>query len=69
MFKQPIFRFFGVLFTIMGSDSFTASLLVAEHEVDPLVKMLRHILALQRRPVLLQEILGICVSNTTQSAV
>lgn len=66
-FQQPIFSFFGgFLFTIMGGDSLAASLLEAEHEVNPLVKVLRHILALQRHPVLLQEILGVWFGNTTQ---
>lgn len=52
-----------VFTTIMGGDGFAASLLVAKHQVDPLVQVLRHVLALQRHPVLLQEILGICVDG------
>lgn len=52
----------------MGGDSLAASLLVAEHKVNPLVKVLRHILALQRHPVLLQEILGVWFGYTTQLA-
>lgn len=43
----------------MSSHGFAASLFVAEHQVDPLVEMLRHKLALQRRPVLLKEVAGI----------
>lgn len=46
-------------FTVVGGDSFTASLFEAEHQVNPLVKVLRHILTLQRRPVLLEKITGI----------
>lgn len=51
--QKLIFKPLGVFPTIMGGDSFTASLLVAKHEVDPLVKVLRHVLTLQRHPVLL----------------
>ncbi len=46
-------------FTIMGSDSFTASLLEAKHQVNPLVKVLRHKLALERCPVLLKKVAGV----------
>lgn len=46
-------------FTVVGGDSFTASLFEAKHQVNPLVKVLRHILTLQRCPVLLEKITGI----------
>ena len=40
----------------MSCDSFTSSLSEAKHQVDPFMKVLRHILTLQRCPVLLQKI-------------
>ena len=46
-------------FTIMSRHGFAASLLEAEHQVDPLMKVLGHVLTLQCRPVLMKEIAGI----------
>lgn len=50
----------GCSFTIVSRNSFTASLFIAKHQVDPLMKVLRHVLTLQSCPVLLKEIAGIC---------
>lgn len=47
------------LATVVGRHGLAAALLVAEHEVDPLVEVLRHVLALQRYLVLLQEVPGV----------
>lgn len=52
----------------MGCDGFTASLSEAEHQVDPLVEVLRHVLTLQGRLVLLKKVIGIC-SGDGQDAV
>lgn len=48
-----------VSFTIMGCDGLTASLFKAKHQVDPLVKVLRHILTLQCCLVLPKKITGV----------
>lgn len=42
--------------TVVRGDGFAASLLVAKHQVDPLVEALRHKLTLQGRAVFLEEI-------------
>ena len=47
-----------LLHTIMGSDGIPALLLVAKHQVDPLMQVLGHILTLQRGSALPEKILG-----------
>ena len=47
-----------LLHTIMGSDGIPALLLVAKHQVDPLVQVLGHMLTLQRGSALLEKVLG-----------
>lgn len=54
-------------FTIVCGNGFTASLFKAKHKVNPLVEVFRHILTFQSRPVLQQEIAGICRVHTQGS--
>lgn len=54
-------------FTIVCSDGFTASLFKAKHKVNPLVEVFRHILTFQSRPLLQEEIAGICRVHTQES--
>lgn len=42
--------------TVVRGDGIAASLFIAEHQVDPLVEVLRHEVALQSRAVLLEEV-------------
>lgn len=54
-----ILRTAAAYFTIVSCHSFTASLFVAKHQVDPLVEMLWYIRTLQRCLVLLKKI--VCI--------
>lgn len=45
--------------TVMCLLGFAASLLEAEHQVDPLVKVLGHVLTLQSRLVFLEKVAGV----------
>lgn len=54
-------------FTIVCGNGFTASLFKAKHKVNPLVEVFRHILTFQSRPVLQEEITGICRVHIQES--
>lgn len=52
-----------MMVTVVSRHSFTASLLKAKHQVDPLVKVFWHVLTLQGGLVLFKEIAGIWRSD------
>lgn len=50
-----------VYFTIMAGHGLTSLLFVAEDQIDPLMQVFRHVLTLQCKTHLLQEVIWICI--------